>query len=293
MNTGNKLQLAPLITVAMPVYNAGPHLSKALRSVLAQSYRNWELLLIDDGSTDDAIEQARLLLTDPRIKVLVDEQNRGITARLNQAIDLAKGQFFARMDQDDICYPQRFARQVEWLLENPNLDLVAVRAITISPDGHAVGYFPFRKSHKEITAMPWNGFYFPHPTWMGRTHWFRKYRYSTRLCEDQGLLLRSYTSSTFATIPEILFAYRLRSQFSWCASTKTRWACMKEKVEQFLSQRAPLWAILSVIVFVAKVVGDLFFIKFFGRRPSAEKNFPQLTEHDMVQWMSVLDELEV
>ena len=96
----------PLITVAMPIYNAGEYLPDAVNSIIAQTYTNWELFIIDDGSTDNAINSVESI-NDARIKILNDGLNKGLAARLNQAIDLAKGQYFARMDQDDISMPER------------------------------------------------------------------------------------------------------------------------------------------------------------------------------------------
>lgn len=293
MPTGNNLYSAPLITVAMPVYNAGPNLVPALLSVLIQTYSNWELLLIDDGSTDGALEKARAILADPRIKVMMDGENHGLTARLNQAIDLATGQFLARMDQDDVCYPERFARQIEWLLGDPTLDLVAVRALAISPDGRAVGYFPFSLNHEEITAKPWNGFYFPHPTWMGRIEWFQRHKYTTRLCEDQGLLLRSYTSSRFATVPEILFAYRLRSQFSWRSAMQTRWACLKQQLQLFFMQRAPIMFALAILALVAKAGRDFFVASFYRQSPRMRGHASAISDCDMVRWTTVRQSLGI
>ncbi len=202
---------APLVSVVLPVYNAGLTLPQALASIQLQTFRDWELIFIDDGSTDDCT--VGFSSSDDRIRVVRDGRNLGLAARLNQGIDLARGKYLARMDSDDVAYPSRLERQIEFLDRNPNIDLAGTKAIVFRDEGHPVGLFPFRATHAEICARPWNGFYLPHPTWMGRIEWFRRHRYTIPevvRAEDQDLLLRTYDSSRFACVDEILFGYRGR-----------------------------------------------------------------------------------
>jgi len=200
---------APLVSVVLPVYNAGPALRQALASIQLQTFREWELIFIDDGSTNGCMAGFRA--SDDRIQVVQDGRNLGLAARLNQGIDLARGKYLARMDSDDVAYPFRLERQIEFLDRNPNVDLAGTKAIVFRDEGRPVGLFPFCATHAEICARPWNGFYLPHPTWMGRIEWFRRHRYTMPevvRAEDQDLLLRTYDSSRFACVDEILFGYR-------------------------------------------------------------------------------------
>src|SRR6266704_83682 len=204
---------APLVSVVLPVYNAGPTLLQALGSVSLQRFHDCELIVIDEGSTTGCM--AGFSASDGRIRVVQDGRNLGLAGRLNQGIDLARGQYLARMDQDDVAYPSRLERQIEFLDRNPNVDLAGTKAIVFRDEGHPVGLFPFRATHAEICARPWNGFRLPHPTWMGRIEWFRRHRYTIPevvRAEDQDLLLRAYDSSRFACIDEILFGYRKAPQ---------------------------------------------------------------------------------
>jgi len=89
---------APLITVAMPIFNAGSYLRLAVLSIVRQTFADWELLIIDDGSTDNALQDIADI-RDHRIRILRDGENKGLAARLNEAIDLARGRYFARMDR--------------------------------------------------------------------------------------------------------------------------------------------------------------------------------------------------
>jgi glycosyltransferase involved in cell wall biosynthesis len=251
---------APLVTVALPVYNAGDYLRPAVLSILRQSYTNWELLVIDDGSTDGSVGRIADI-GDPRIRIERDGQNRGLAARLNQAIDAARGAFLARMDQDDISYPGRFGSQVAFLRGRPEVDVVAVRAIRITPRNEFAGHFPSPLCHAEICARPWSGFYFPHPTWMGRIEWFRRFRYripESYRSDDQELLLRSYRASTFACVDEIQFAYRIPDRIRLGKRLKVRWTIVGLQVARF-SRDGPLgYALRAAAVFVARVASDLW-----------------------------------
>ncbi|MBI2509068.1 MAG: glycosyltransferase family 2 protein, partial [Betaproteobacteria bacterium] len=204
------MSAAPLVTVGLSAYNAGAALTAAIQSVLRQTYDNWELILIDDGSTDDTLATMRRFEGD-RVRVIADGTNRGVAARFNQAFDLGKGRYFARMDQDDIAYPGRLEAQVNFLERHSDIDLVGTRALVFRNDGSVIGLYPFRRTHAEICAKPWLGFYFAQPTWMGKMEWFRRHRYripEVVRAEDQDLLLRSYRTSRFACLPEVLLGYR-------------------------------------------------------------------------------------
>ena len=249
----------PLVTVAMPVYNAGKYLRLAVLSIIRQTITDWELLLVDDGSTDSAF-QSIADINDARIRILRDGKNKGLAARLNECIDLARGRYFARMDQDDVSYPERFMRQLKALQIDSTLDLVAVGAITIDEDNRATGMFPRAISHEEICERPWRSFYFPHPAWMGKIEWFRKYRYAKPgpyFCEDQELLLRTYCDSRFATVDEILFAYRVRGRINWPKLAKTRRAVLEVQMQHFLSLNQWHFALLSMAAYFMRMTSDL------------------------------------
>src|SRR5271157_2334580 len=95
----------PTVSIGMPVYNCARTLDIAIRSIVKQTFPNWELLLIDDGSADETVGICRSFC-DPRVQVIADGAHKGLVARLNQAIDLSRGRYFARMDGDDVCYPE-------------------------------------------------------------------------------------------------------------------------------------------------------------------------------------------
>lgn len=106
-----------LISVVLPAYNADLYLKEAIDSILAQTFIDFELIVLNDGSTDKT-EEIILSYNDNRIVYIKNEKNLGLIATLNKGICFAKGKYIARMDADDICFPERFAKQVEFLEKN-------------------------------------------------------------------------------------------------------------------------------------------------------------------------------
>ncbi|MFO1321993.1 MAG: glycosyltransferase [Burkholderiales bacterium] len=200
----------PIVSIALPVRNSAATLRETLRSIRWQTLSEWELLVMDDGSTDASTTIVREF-DDPRIRLHSDGRHAGLASRLNQAIDLARGRYLARMDADDIAYPERLATQVAYLDRHPDVDLVASRALAFRNDGEVIGLLPFRGRHEELCARPWSSIPMPHPTWVGRIEWFRRYRYGVPdapRAEDQELLMRAAGQSRYAACPEILLGYR-------------------------------------------------------------------------------------
>lgn len=290
-NNQSQDNLRPLITVAMPVYNAGEYLRLAVLSIIRQSFTNWEMLIIDDGSTDNAFDSIADI-HDERIVILRDDANKGLAARLNEAIDLARGQYFARMDQDDVSYPERFERQVQLLQNDHSLDLVAVRAITIAGNNELLGMLACADSNEEISAKPWRGFSLPHPTWMGKIAWFRKNRYANPgpyFCEDQELLLRTYDKSRFLMIMEPLFAYRIRDSINWNKLIKTRLTMLNIQLQHFMDRGQLYFSIMAVSSFIGRIILD-------GLKGIYLVTYPIVKTQDKeiaTKWQDVLNLLEV
>jgi glycosyltransferase involved in cell wall biosynthesis len=217
---------APLVSIAMPFYNAERTIGASIRSILLQSHSNWELLLCDDGSTDTGGELARAF-HDPRIVVWGDGRRLQLGARLNECIDRAAGGYIARMDADDIAYPRRLEKQLGFLEDHPEVDLTGGWAVLFADAGAPVGKRADPAAHGQIARWPLYSFKLIHPTFMGKTSWFRRYRYRADAirCEDHDLLFRACADSRFANLPEIVLGYRqgsidlrkcLRSRWMWC-----------------------------------------------------------------------------
>jgi glycosyltransferase involved in cell wall biosynthesis len=174
-----------------------------------QTLPDWELIVIDDGSSD---ESSALVegFHDERIRLVRESRSAGLASRLNQAVALSQGEFIARMDADDICFPERLARQVARLQQDARLDLIGCGAVVFRSSSELVGEMPIGLDHQDIVARPFVGFPLPHPTWCGRANWFRNNPYdsSLRYAEDQDLLLRSFRHSKLAGLDKILMGYR-------------------------------------------------------------------------------------
>jgi glycosyltransferase involved in cell wall biosynthesis len=199
----------PCITVAMPFFNSAATLGMSIRSLLNQSYDNFELLLCDDGSGDRGLAIARSF-DDSRLICWSDGRRLGLPARLNECIDRARGPYLARMDADDIAYPNRLAQQMAFLVDHQEVDLCGGGAMVFGKHGRPLWRFSPPTDHGEIIRLPSMGFPLLHPAWMGRIEWFRRWRYdeSAWLARDQELLLRSYRDSRFANLPQIVLGYR-------------------------------------------------------------------------------------
>lgn len=200
---------SPAISIGLPFFNAEATLAGAVQSVLAQSFRDWELLLLDDGSTDASLVIARSF-HDSRIHLISDGCNRGISARLNQAVMLARGKYFFRMDADDLSFPARLQKQYDFLERHSEVDLVASNVLYFQSAVEILGTLNVAETHADITAHPCAGFYMPHPSWAGRRAWFvsNPYDGSYNGAEDQELLYRTHRYSRFACLSEPLLGYR-------------------------------------------------------------------------------------
>lgn len=199
----------PFVTVGIPAYNAENFIGLAITSVLNQTYTDFELIITDDGSSDKTLEIVRSF-RDSRIMVVSDGQNRGISYRLNQQIEMAKGKYFARMDADDIMFVDRLERQIAYLEAHKDVDIIGGGAYIIDDENNIIGK-RVRESEIIITPDSWyNGASFIHPTVTGKIEYFRKYGYSDELkgVEDQNLWFRSSLESKLVDLPEIVMFYR-------------------------------------------------------------------------------------
>jgi glycosyltransferase involved in cell wall biosynthesis len=192
----------------MPVLNCEKTVSLSIQSILNQTFNDWELIVIDDGSRDRTLEATKTF-HDPRIRIVDGRQNLGLPSRLNEAVQQSRGRYFARMDGDDIAYPERFSKQVGFLDQHPAIDLLGTSMSVFDDEASLVGLRPAPVSHAAICAHPWSGFPMAHPTWMGRLDWFRAnpYRRDAVRMEDKELLFRTYKRSRFACLDEVLLAY--------------------------------------------------------------------------------------
>jgi glycosyltransferase involved in cell wall biosynthesis len=284
--------VAPLVSIGMPAFNCGETLAVAIRSILNQTYKNWELLVMEDGSSDRTLEVARSF-SDPRISVLSDYSHKGLVPRLNQAVTTSHGEYFARMDADDVAYPKRLERQVEYLQQHPEVDLLGCPMLMFKDDGITIGCRPTPETHEEICRQPSSGFRIAHATLMGRTSWFRAHPYDPHnpRAEDQVLLLRNYATSHFACLPEILYGCR-EDRLRLRKILVGRYGFVKGAVTEFLSRRKYITAGGAVLKQLGKAHVDVFAVLTgLNYRVLAHRARP-LQPEQLQRWAEVWSQLQ-
>lgn len=196
-----------LFTIAIPFRNPAEYFDLAVRSVFAQTITDWELLLIDDGSSDGSVDWARRI-TDPRVRLVVDGRHRNLSGRLNQAAAMALGRFFVRMDADDVMHPRRLELLLPVLRQTDAMTVIGSWAYTIDRESSLVG---IRRGSTRDDG--WHArLRFIHPTVAGYTTWFRSNPYSEEAefarGEDAELWLRTRSFTHRVIVPVPLLYYR-------------------------------------------------------------------------------------
>lgn len=198
----------PLVTVLMPVYNGEKFVDEAIKSILNQSYQNFEFLIINDGSTDKT-EDIILSYQDERIRYIKNEQNLRLIATLNKGLDLSRGKYIARMDADDISLPDRLEDQVSYLEHNVLVGLLGTWVKTIGqPTENEV---TFKQGDDSIRLELLFHNYFHHPTVMIRASVIRenKLHYPDVLhAEDYALWLEIAKFTKLEILSKVLVLYR-------------------------------------------------------------------------------------
>ncbi|MCG8525500.1 MAG: glycosyltransferase [Opitutales bacterium] len=199
----------PLVSVIMPVYNGRKYLSEAVSSILSQSLPHFELIVVDDGSSDDSssiVEGFR----DERIRLIRNSENRGVAFSLNRAIETSRGEFIARMDSDDVAYTHRLERQVEFLKKHHD---VGICGSSVRQFGGKRGIFPYPETDGLIRAHHLFNPSFAHPAVCWRKSLFiekgLKYQEDPPTAEDYQLWVELSDHTKMANLREPLLNYRV------------------------------------------------------------------------------------
>jgi glycosyltransferase involved in cell wall biosynthesis len=215
------------ISILLPVYNAAPFLRQCINSILSQTCEDFELIILNDGSTDDS-EKIICSFTDSRIIYIKNHVNQGLIFTLNTGIDLARGNYIARMDADDICAADRFETQKKYLDEHPQISIVCSPSIFIderdqplpSPESDRK-FLSYREIRKRL---PFENC-ITHPSVMGRAAIFKKYKYSIyqKNIEDYDLWLRlTGDGKRIEKVPQPLLYYRIHKSSITSSALKYR-----------------------------------------------------------------------
>lgn len=232
----------PQLSIVLPVFNAERYLTDAIESVLNQTFTNFELIILNDGSTDQSIKVINHFAEKDSRVVVVDRENRGLVATLNQGIQLARANLIARMDADDVCDLHRFERQFDYLETNSNCVAVGSRILLIDPDGLPIKVFVDVLQHDEIDSgnMFGVGSHICHPTVM-----FRRdavllvggYRDEFRHAEDVDLFLRLAEVGKLANLREVLLNYRQHLNSVGYAHTQAQMRSAQAAVKEACRRR--------------------------------------------------------
>ncbi len=206
--------MKPEISVIMSTYNAMPYLKEAVKSILKQTYKNFEFIVVDDASNDDTWIYLKSL-KDKRLALKRNKKNLGLARSLNLALKNSRGKYIARMDPDDISLPGRLEAQVKFLNNHKSISLCGTWAYLIDKDGRTIGFKKYPSANKNIKrSLAW---YPPiiHPTFMATREFFNKlkgYNPDFDMAEDYELLIRAKKDFNFYNIRQLLFKWRLWDQ---------------------------------------------------------------------------------
>lgn len=217
----------PKVSVIMPIYNAEKYLALSIGSIIEQTFDDWELICVNDGSRDASGKfLQRLAKTETRLR-LIEQENLGLVAALQNGIAQAQGTFLARMDADDIAMPERFEKQIRYLHEHPDVAVVGGAALEVDEDGDPLRLTRYPNDHNQLvhrllhreTALI-------HPSVMIRHEILKMtggYRSKFQWVEDHDLWLRISKLGKLANLPDVVLAYRQHaSSICWQRSNSQR-----------------------------------------------------------------------
>ncbi len=224
----------PKISVILAVANGMPYLKGAVESILNQTYKNIELIIINDGSVDKTGKYLKGL-KDKRVKVIANEKNLGLAASLNLGLKNATGQFIARMDSDDISSRFRLEKQLAFLVKNPKIDLCGSWASIIDENGKRIGTKKTPATHSQIIkSLDWCSPII-HPTFFAKREFYKKlggYKEAFDFAEEYELLIRGKKNSIYANIAQTLLSFRIQKfRRSYTSISKISEADFRVKIE--------------------------------------------------------------
>jgi len=203
----------PVVTIVLPVHNVGQYLDQCLVTIIDQSFTDWELIAIDDGSIDNSIEILRSIC-DTRVQVFENGSNRGASFARNYAVSKAQGEFIVLQDADDYMDPDRIAHQLQFLRANPALDLVGTFMTLIDDQGNVVGIRESTEEHFSVNGLLFKSGAPAHATLMGRKSWFLRNPYPENLtrAEDKFVIVNAVRNSDFSygVLKKPLYNYRFQ-----------------------------------------------------------------------------------
>ena len=267
-----KLSL-PKISIVMAAYNEERDIEKALDSIIAQTFTDWELIIIDDGSTDTTATIIQGYVDkDSRIKLVCNVTNLQLSLSLNKGLGLTRADLIARADADDINLPERLAKQYDYMQAHPETDVLGTAAYLLDETGRRVSSFSYPLTHDELKKLPFLKNHFFHPSVMARKRFFDMAGpYDPRYpnAEDKGMWLSGLrVGCCYANLSEPLIEYSTDGFVKSWRSIRTHGFSLLRIARDFKIQRG---YILSLVLFAytAAIKMRIYEPKSLRRRSAA------------------------
>lgn len=203
----------PKISIVMAAYNEERHIGSAIASIQAQTFTDWELIIVNDGSKDRTSELAVEYAThDSRIQLINNPHNLGLPRSLNLGIEVANAELIARADADDFNLPERLAQQFHFMQNHPEVDVLGTGAWLLDANGERIRTVALPQTHQDLAALPFLKTHFFHPSVMIRKRFFPRvghYNSDFIRTEDKELWLRGLKmGAIYSNLEEPLIEYR-------------------------------------------------------------------------------------
>ena len=211
--------VTPLVSVIMPIYNSQRTIVRSLDSIINQTYQNLEIIIIDDGSNDNSVEIIeKYKINDERIRLFQNDKNMGLAWSLNKAIVNSNGYYIARMDADDKSHYERIEKQVYFLENNSEVDVLGTGSRYVDEHYKFVKNIKMPKYHKDCVRMLPKTTPFIHPTVVIRRDFFDRvgfYNQNLRKAQDYELWVRAANFSHYANLEDLLLDYTIPKNKSY------------------------------------------------------------------------------
>jgi glycosyltransferase involved in cell wall biosynthesis len=268
----------PRVSVILPTYNGSRTVVDAVRSILEQDWLDLELIVVDDASTQNIPMALAMFAGDARLRILRNTANSGLAASLNNAISAARGEFIARMDDDDFSLPTRISEQVAFLEACPEVDVVGAGVEFYDSDLNYLCDHLFPTEHEAMIRFLRRGNPLAHPSVMFRRSFIERaggYDASLRRMEDLELWGRMAATSCYANIGKVLLRHRVRSAKTLSAVPSGIRIRLINGWRLGYLGTAILWTVVYVLIEVLRHWG---YRQRIFRRPQVSINHPRFTE---------------
>lgn len=241
--------MAPFLSVIMSVFNGEKYVRETVESVLNQSFRDFEFIIVNDGSTDGTSEILRSF-KDERIRI-INQENRGLTKSLNRGIGVSEGKYIGRIDCGDIAFEKKFEVQLNFLGENKDICGVGTWANLIDEKGNVIGELKYPTEYEEIKKIILRYNPFVHPSLVFRRELFDEigpYDESFEYAQDYDLVLRAVSKFKIVNLPEILLNYQVSEEaISFKKLKKQELCALKIRAKALSQYEYPKWQSLYLL----------------------------------------------